>query len=55
VFVVITPTMMQKTFGMSASHTFALSALGIVFLNVGCVLAGLLVDRIGAWRTVGHW
>ncbi|MFJ3009948.1 MFS transporter [Pseudomonas fluorescens] len=52
VFVVITPTMMQKTFGMSASHTFSLSALGIVFLNVGCVIAGLLVDRIGAWRTV---
>ncbi|MCP1497913.1 MFS family permease [Pseudomonas migulae] len=52
VFVVITPTMMQKTFGMTASYTFALSALGIVFLNIGCVLAGLLVDRIGAWRTV---
>ncbi|MFJ2714178.1 MFS transporter [Pseudomonas sp. NPDC087346] len=52
VFVVITPTMMQKTFGMTASHTFGLSALGIVFLNIGCVLAGLLVDRIGAWRTV---
>ena len=52
VFVVIPPTMMQKTFGMTASHTFALSALGIVFLNIGCVLAGLLVDRIGAWRTV---
>lgn len=26
VLVVITPTMMQKTFGMSADHTFALSA-----------------------------
>ncbi|MGE8150517.1 MFS transporter [Pseudomonas vancouverensis] len=52
VFVVITPTMMQKTFGMTASHTFGLSAWGIVFLNIGCVLAGLLVDRIGAWRTV---
>ncbi|WP_434595541.1 MFS transporter [Pseudomonas sp. R4-83] len=52
VFVVITPTMMQKTFGMTASLTFGLSALGIVFLNIGCVLAGLLVDRIGAWRTV---
>ncbi|WP_460151930.1 MFS transporter [Pseudomonas sp. S2_B07] len=52
VFVVITPTMMQKTFGMTASHTFALSALGIEFLNIGCVLAGLLVDRIGGWRTV---
>ncbi len=51
-FVVITPTMMQKTFGMTASHTFALSSLGIVFLNIGCVIAGLIVDRIGAWRTV---
>ncbi|KAB0487589.1 Major Facilitator Superfamily protein [Pseudomonas reinekei] len=52
VFVVITPTMMQKTFGMTASHTFALSAVGIVFLNIGCVVAGWLVDRMGAWRTV---
>ena len=52
VLVVVTPTVMQKSFGMSASHTFALSSLGIVFLNIGCVLAGLLVDRIGAWRAV---
>ncbi|UZE28377.1 MFS transporter [Pseudomonas asplenii] len=52
VLVVITPTVMQKSFGMSTSHTFALSSLGIVFLNIGCVLAGLLVDRIGAWRAV---
>ncbi|KQQ66500.1 MFS transporter [Pseudomonas sp. Leaf127] len=53
VLVVITPTVMQQRFGFSASHTFALSALGIVFLNIGCVLAGLLVDRLGAWRCVG--
>ena len=52
VFVVITPTVMQKSFGMTPSHTFALSSLGIVFLNIGCVLAGLIVDRLGAWRTV---
>ncbi|WP_397451796.1 MFS transporter [Pseudomonas sp. NA-150] len=52
VLVVITPTVMQQRFGMTASHTFGLSALGIVFLNIGCVLAGMLVDRIGAWRGV---
>jgi predicted MFS family arabinose efflux permease len=52
VLVVITPTVMQQRFGMSASHTFALSALGIVFLNIGCVIAGVLVDRLGAWRGV---
>lgn len=52
VLVVITPTVMQQRFGMTAGHTFALSSLGIVFLNIGCVLAGLLVDRIGAWRAL---
>ncbi len=52
VLVVITPTIMQQRFGMSAGHTFALSSMGIVFLNIGCVLAGLLVDRIGAWRAL---
>ncbi|MDD2051025.1 MFS transporter [Pseudomonas putida] len=52
VLVVLTPTLMQQRFGMSASYTFALSSLGIVFLNFGCVLAGWVVDRIGAWRSV---
>ncbi len=52
VLVVITPTVMQQRFGMSGRDTFALSSLGIVFLNIGCVLAGMLVDRIGAWRAV---
>ncbi|KPZ04297.1 Major facilitator transporter [Pseudomonas tremae] len=52
ILVVITPTVMQQRFAISASQTFALSALGIVFLNIGCVLAGMLVDRIGAWRGV---
>ncbi|WPK02221.1 MULTISPECIES: MFS transporter [Pseudomonas] len=52
VLVVITPTVMQQRFGMTAGHTFALSSVGIVFLNMGCVLAGLLVDRVGAWRAL---
>jgi len=52
VLVVITPTVMQQRFGMAAGHTFALSSIGIVFLNIGCVLAGMLVDRIGAWRAL---
>ncbi|MHA6196354.1 MFS transporter [Pseudomonas wadenswilerensis] len=52
VLVVITPTVMQQRFGMAAGQTFALSSIGIVFLNIGCVLAGMLVDRIGAWRAL---
>ncbi|WP_407310623.1 MFS transporter [Pseudomonas sp. nanlin1] len=52
VLVVITPTVMQQRFGMPQADTFALSSLGIVFLNIGCVLAGCLVDRIGGWRAL---
>ncbi|WP_434771969.1 MFS transporter [Pseudomonas entomophila] len=52
VLVVITPTVMQQRFALDAGQTFALSAVGIVFLNIGCVVAGLLVDRFGAWRAL---
>ncbi|MBD1554316.1 MFS transporter [Pseudomonas typographi] len=52
VLVVLTPTLMQQRFALPAGQTFALSSLGIVFLNLGCVLAGLFVDRIGAWRAM---
>ncbi|MCU1716288.1 MFS transporter [Pseudomonas sp. 5P_3.1_Bac2] len=50
--VVVTPTLMQRHFAIAASHAFALSSLGIMCLNIGCVLAGRLADRIGAWRAV---
>jgi MFS family permease len=52
VLVVITPTVMQTRFGLPAEQTFALSSLGIVFLNIGCVLAGLTADRLGSWRAL---
>ncbi|TWI52616.1 putative MFS family arabinose efflux permease [Pseudomonas duriflava] len=53
VLVVVTPTVMQKYFGIPTSQTFRLSCIGIIFLNIGCVLAGWVADRIGAWRAVG--
>ncbi|WP_263144153.1 MFS transporter [Pseudomonas sp. RIT-PI-AD] len=52
VLVVVTPTVMQQRFGLPAERAFRLSALGIVFLNIGCVIAGHIADRIGAWRAV---
>lgn len=52
VLVVVTPTVMQQRFGLPAERAFSLSSVGIVFLNLGCVLAGALADRIGAWRGV---
>lgn len=52
VLVVVTPTLMQTTFGLSQREAFGLSSIGIVFLNIGCVIAGVVVDRIGAWKGV---
>ncbi|WP_209315790.1 MFS transporter [Haematospirillum jordaniae] len=52
VLVVVTPTMLQKLFGMSAESTFSLSCVAIMCLNIGCVIAGMVVDRIGAWKGV---
>jgi len=52
VLVVITPTAMQRLFRMPPEQTFTLSSVGIVFLNIGCVLAGRMADRLGAWRAL---
>lgn len=51
VVVVITPVLMQQAFKIGAGDAFALTGLAILFLNIGCVLAGWMVDRIGSWRT----
>ncbi|MBP4045561.1 MFS transporter [Chromobacterium violaceum] len=52
VLVVVTPTLLQQRFGMHADRAFALSSVGIVFLNVGCVIAGHVCDRIGQRRSL---
>ncbi|OHX13165.1 MFS transporter [Chromobacterium sphagni] len=52
VLVVVTPTLLQQRFGMSADHAFGLSSIGIVFLNIGCVIAGHACDRIGQRRSL---
>nr|WP_199068282.1 MFS transporter [Chromobacterium sp. ASV5] len=50
--VVVTPALLQQHFGMSADHAFELSSVGIVFLNIGCVIAGRACDRIGPMRSL---
>ncbi|UTH72635.1 MFS transporter [Chromobacterium sp. IIBBL 290-4] len=52
VLVVVTPTLLQQRFGMHADQAFALSSVGIVFLNIGCVIAGHVCDRIGHKRSL---
>ncbi|QEL56191.1 MFS transporter [Chromobacterium paludis] len=52
VLVVVTPTLLQQRFGLHADRAFALSSVGIVFLNIGCVIAGRVCDRIGQRRSL---
>lgn len=50
--VVVLPIVLQKTWHLDAATTFEISCAGIFALNVGCLIAGRLADRFGAWRTV---
>jgi len=51
--VVVMPIALQKFYGQDPATTFRISCAAILALNIGCILAGLLSDRLGAWRTVG--
>lgn len=51
--VVVTPLALQRFYGMDEAVTFRISCVAILFLNLGCVLAGRVSDWLGAWRTVG--
>lgn len=50
--IVITPITLQNIYHMSAGDTFEISCIAILFLNIGCVIAGKVSDHLGAWRTV---
>lgn len=48
--VVVTPILLQKTWGFDPTTTFKISCLGILALNIGCIIAGRLADKLGAWK-----
>lgn len=50
--IVVTPNALQSQFGLAVSTTFTMSCVAILCLNIGCVIAGKLVDRFGPWRIV---
>lgn len=52
VTVVVLPLLLQKFREFTPAATFEISCAGILALNAGCILAGWLADRLGAWRTV---
>ncbi len=52
VVILMAPALMQKQYGIAAALTLKANSLATVMLLVGCILSGLLVDRIGAAKTL---
>ena len=50
VLILMTPTVLQTAYGFAPAQTLEANSLAIVFLSLGCVLAGMLADRFGAGR-----
>lgn len=52
VVTLMTPTLMQKQFGISARTALQASSLSTLFLTIGCTVFGALIDRVGAAVTI---
>lgn len=48
--ILMTPTFLQKIYGFDALSALKANSLATLTLSIGCVLAGLTIDRIGAGR-----
>ena len=48
VVILMTPTLLQTLYGFDAATALKANSLAIVFLSLGCVAAGAIVDRVGA-------
>ena len=52
VMILMTPTLVQKLYGIPATTALQANVLATLFLSFGCVLAGAIVDRFGAGKTL---
>ncbi|MBF7728785.1 MFS transporter [Pseudomonas sp. N040] len=52
VVILMTPTLLQTLYGFDAATALKANSLAIVFLSIGCVAAGAIVDRVGAGRVL---
>lgn len=50
VVILMTPTLLQTIYGFPAKVALQANSLAIVFLSIGCILAGVLADRFGAGK-----
>ncbi|BCJ91689.1 MFS transporter [Terrihabitans soli] len=48
--ILMTPTFLQKVYGFDALTSLKANSLATLTLSVGCIVAGLTIDRIGAGR-----
>lgn len=47
VLILMTPAILQKAYGFDAATALTANSVSTVFLSIGCILAGLIIDRIG--------
>ncbi|ATA19436.1 putative MFS family arabinose efflux permease [Gibbsiella quercinecans] len=52
VVILMTPTYLQKQFGIDAAQSLQANSIATIMLIVGCMLAGLSSDRFGAGKTL---
>ena len=50
VVILMTPTFLQKVYGFDPLSALQANSLATLTLSIGCVMAGAIVDRIGAGR-----
>lgn len=52
VMILMTPTLVQKLYGISAAVALQANSLATLTLSIGCVVFGALADRFGAGRVM---
>lgn len=52
VVILMTPTLLQKQFGIEAASALQANSLATVMLLAGCICSGLAADRFGASKTL---
>lgn len=52
VMILMTPTLVQKLYGISATSALQANSIATLFLSLGCVIFGALADRYGAGRVL---
>lgn len=51
VVILMTPTFLQQHYGIAATTALQANGIATVTLTLGCVLAGIIIDKIGPGRT----